>query len=86
MILTNEPGAATWPIAGATFILLHKQPKDPAATAEALKFFDWAYTKGDQLASDLAYVPLPDSLVDMIKKSWAANITGTDGKPVYAGM
>jgi len=53
--------------------------------AEALKFFDWAYKNGDQMASDLAYVPLPDNLVELIKKSWAANITGSDGKPVYAG-
>jgi phosphate transport system substrate-binding protein len=86
MILTNEPGAETWPIAGATFILVHKQPKDPAAVAEALKFFDWAYKSGDQMAGDLAYVPLPDQLVDMIKTSWAANVVGSDGKPVYAGM
>ena len=86
VLLTNEPGATSWPISAATFILIHKQPKDPAAVAEALKFFDWAYTKGDTLASDLAYVPLPDNLVALIKKSWAANITGTDGKPVYAGM
>jgi phosphate transport system substrate-binding protein len=53
--------------------------------AEALKFFDWAYKNGDGMASDLAYVPLPDSLVDLIKKSWTENITA-DGKPVYAGM
>jgi phosphate transport system substrate-binding protein len=86
MLLTNEPGAESWPISAATFILVHKKPKDPAAVAEALKFFDWAYAKGDTLASDLAYVPLPDSLVALIKKSWAANITGADGKPVYAGM
>jgi phosphate transport system substrate-binding protein len=66
---------------------MHKQPKDPAAVAEALKFFDWAYKgDGDKLAADLAYVPLPDSLVAMVKKSWSENITA-DGKPVYdAGM
>jgi phosphate transport system substrate-binding protein len=86
VILTNEPGATTWPISGATFILVHKQPKDPAAVADALKFFDWAYKSGDQMASDLGYVPLPDSLVDLIKKSWGENVTGADGKPVYAGM
>jgi phosphate transport system substrate-binding protein len=85
MLLTNEPGAGSWPISGATFILVHKQPKDPAAVAEALKFFDWAYKNGDKMAEDLAYVPLPDDLVALIKKSWAENITA-DGKPVYAGM
>ena len=55
MILTDEPGAASWPIAGATFILIHKQPQDPAAATEALKFFAWAYTKGDKMAEDLDY-------------------------------
>ncbi|GAB2176362.1 phosphate ABC transporter substrate-binding protein PstS [Dongia sp. agr-C8] len=85
MILTNEPGAESWPISGATFILVHKEPKDPAAVAEALKFFDWAYKNGDAMADELAYVPLPDSLVELIKKSWAENIT-SGGKPVYAGM
>jgi phosphate transport system substrate-binding protein len=85
MLLTNEPGAETWPISGATFILVHKEPKDPAAVAEALKFFDWAYESGDAMADELAYVPLPDGLVDLIKKSWAENITA-GGKPIYAGM
>jgi phosphate transport system substrate-binding protein len=85
MILTNEPGAEAWPISGATFIIVHKEPKDPAAVAEALKFFDWAYKNGDAMADELAYVPLPDSLVDLIKKSWSENVT-SGGKPVYAGM
>ncbi|MDQ7246522.1 phosphate ABC transporter substrate-binding protein PstS [Dongia sedimenti] len=84
LMLTNEPGAESWPISGATFILIHKQPKDPAAVAEALKFFDWAYKNGDDMANELAYVPLPDDLVTLVKKSWA-EITA-DGKPVYAGM
>jgi phosphate transport system substrate-binding protein len=84
VVLTNEPGAKTWPISGATFVLFHKQPKDPAAVAAALKFFDWSYAKGDGLADELAYVPLPDPLVALIKKSWV-NITA-GGKPVYAGM
>jgi phosphate transport system substrate-binding protein len=84
VMLTNEPGAESWPISGATFILVYKQPKDPAAVAEVLKFFDWAYKNGDQMADELAYVPLPDSLVEQIKKSWS-EITA-DGKPVYAGM
>src|SRR4051794_14632821 len=51
VILTNEPGEKTWPIAGATFILMHKKADDPAASSEALKFFDWAYSKGDQMAA-----------------------------------
>src|SRR5262249_41169316 len=59
VILTNEPGAASWPIAGATFILIHKQPGDPAAADAALKFFNWAYAKGGKMAEDLDYVPMP---------------------------
>ena len=76
VILTNQPGAGSWPITGATFILIHKQPQDPAAAAEALKFFAWAYAKGDKMAEDLDYVPMPDKVVDAIKKIWAARDQG----------
>jgi phosphate transport system substrate-binding protein len=72
VILTDQPGAGSWPIAGATFILMHKQPADPAAAAEALKFFSWAYAKGGKAAEDLDYVPLPAAVVDQIKRSWSA--------------
>ena len=81
-ILTNEPGAKTWPIAGATFILIHATPQDPAAATEALKFFRWAYQKGGEMAEQLDYVPLPKQVVSLIEKSWAADIKGADGKPL----
>ena len=84
VVLTNETGAGSWPIAGATFILMHKQPQDKAAAAEALKFFDWAFAKGDKMAQDLDYVPMPDKVVDAIKKSWSAQIKDKDGKPLFA--
>jgi phosphate transport system substrate-binding protein len=84
VILTNEPGADTWPIAGATFILMYKQPDNPAAAGEALKFFDWAYTKGGKAAEELDYVPLPAAVVTQIKKTWATEIKTADGKPVFA--
>jgi phosphate transport system substrate-binding protein len=83
VILTNQPGAATWPIAGATFILMHKQPVDPAASAEALKFFAWAYAEGGKAAEALDYVPLPAPVVAQIEKTWATEIKTADGKPVY---
>jgi phosphate transport system substrate-binding protein len=83
VILTDQPGATTWPIAGATFILMYKQPTDPAAAAEALKFFSWAYAKGDKAAEALDYVPLPDAVVKQIEKTWATEIKTADGKPVY---
>src|SRR6201993_1257437 len=56
-ILTDEPGAKSWPIASAAFILVHAAPEDPATAAEALKFFSWAYEKGGKMAEDLDYVP-----------------------------
>jgi phosphate transport system substrate-binding protein len=84
VILTDQPGADTWPIAGATFILMHKQPVDPTASAEALKFFDWAYKNGTKAAEALDYVPLPASVIAQIEKTWAEQIKGPDGKPVYA--
>ena len=83
-ILTNEPGANSWPIAGATFILIHRQPQDPVAAAEALKFFAWAYEKGDKMAQELDYVPMPDKVVSAIKKVWATQIKDAGGKALYA--
>src|SRR4029077_12608312 len=83
VILTDQPGASTWPIAGATFILMHKQPKDPAAATEALKFFAWAYDKGDKMAEDLDYVPMPAKVVGDIEKVWAAKIKDAGGKPLF---
>jgi phosphate transport system substrate-binding protein len=84
VILTDQPGAASWPIAGATFILIHKQPQDPAAAAEALKFFSWAYAKGDKMAEELDYVPMPKNVVAAIKKVWANEVKDASGKPVFA--
>ena len=83
VILTDEPGAASWPISGATFILIHKQPQDAAAATEALKFFSWGYTKGDKMAEDLDFVPMPDNVVTAIQKVWAAEIKDTSGKPLF---
>jgi phosphate transport system substrate-binding protein len=86
VVLTNEAGATSWPIAGATFILVHKQPAKPADVAEALKFFAWAYSKGDQMAMDLDYVPMPDKTVSAIQKVWAKEVRDPTGKPLFAGM
>jgi len=83
-ILTDEPGAASWPITGASFILIHRQPNDAAAVAEALKFFAWAYAKGGKLAEDLDYVPLPKNLITEIEKVWASKIRDASGKPLYS--
>ncbi len=74
VIITNAPGELSWPMASATFIIMYKQPQDPAASAAALKFFDWAYSKGDAMAEELDYVPMPDNVVGLIKKVWADQI------------
>jgi len=84
VILTDQPGAVSWPIAGATFILIHTQPRDSAAAAEALKFFSWAYKKGDKMAEDLDYVPMPDKVVSSIQKMWASEIKDASGKPLLS--
>jgi phosphate transport system substrate-binding protein len=84
LLLTDQPGDASWPIAGATFILFHKQVVDAAAAAEALKFFSWAYAKGGQMASDLDYIPMPASVVASIHKVWANEIKDANGKAVYS--
>ncbi|QWG13804.1 phosphate ABC transporter substrate-binding protein PstS [Bradyrhizobium sediminis] len=74
VILTDQPGEASWPITGATFILMHKDPADKAASGEAIKFFKWAFAKGDKMAEELDYIPMPDSVVKLIEKTWSADI------------
>ncbi|GAA3842766.1 phosphate ABC transporter substrate-binding protein PstS [[Pseudomonas] carboxydohydrogena] len=74
VILTNQPGDASWPITAATFILMHKEPTDKAASAEAIKFFKWAFEKGAKMAEDLDYIPMPASVVKQIEKTWSADI------------
>jgi phosphate transport system substrate-binding protein len=63
---------------------MHKQPRDPAAASEVLKFFAWAYAKGARMAEELDYVPLPDAVVAGVHKMWAAEIKDGSGKPLYA--
>ena len=81
-VLTDQPGKDSWPLTGATFILMHKTQDKPAQATTALKFFDWAYASGDKAAADLEYVPLPDSLKALVHKLWAAEIKDAAGKPV----
>ncbi|HEU0062089.1 MAG TPA: phosphate ABC transporter substrate-binding protein PstS [Hyphomicrobiaceae bacterium] len=83
VILANQPGATSWPMTAATWILLYKKPQDPAATAEALKFFAWSYAKGDKMADELDYVPMPDKVVSDIEKMWSSEIKDSAGKSLY---
>ena len=80
-VLTEQQGKDSWPITGATFILMHKTQDKPANAANALKFFDWAYASGDKMASDLEYVPLPDAVKALVRKQWG-DIKDASGKAV----
>jgi phosphate transport system substrate-binding protein len=84
LILTDQAGAKSWPITGASFILIYQQPSDAASVSEALKFFAWAYQDGAAMASDLDYVPLPAALIAQVKKTWSSQIT-SGGRPLWTG-
>jgi len=84
MILTDQAGQNSWPITGATFILMHKVQDNPGQAEEVFKFFAWAYANGGKMAEDLVYVPMPDNIVKLIEASWA-QIKTTSGTPVWKG-
>jgi phosphate transport system substrate-binding protein len=84
VILANQPGDASWPMTAATWILVYKAPSDAAATGEALKFFAWSYAKGQGMAKELDYVPMPANVVADIEKMWSSDIKDSSGKPVFA--
>ncbi|MBN9490455.1 MAG: phosphate ABC transporter substrate-binding protein PstS [Alphaproteobacteria bacterium] len=84
VILANQPGDVSWPMTAATWILVYKTPTDAAATGEALKFFAWSYDKGQEMAKELDYVPMPANVVTDIKTMWATDIKDSSGKPLFA--
>jgi phosphate transport system substrate-binding protein len=85
LLLTNQQGAASWPITGASFILLYKEQAKRETGVEVLKFFDWAYHRGQQMATQLDYVPVPDKVVKLVEATWASSIK-SGGKPVWTGQ
>jgi phosphate transport system substrate-binding protein len=74
LILTDQPGEKSWPIVASTFILMHKVPADKVASGEAIKFFTFAFAKGGKMAEELDYIPMPDSVVKLIEKTWSSDI------------
>lgn len=82
VVLTNEPGATSWPVTSATFILVHKVQDKPVQGKAVLSFFDWAFKSGVKSAEALDYVPLPDAVTSEIRASWK-DIKGADGKAVW---
>ena len=82
-ILTDQPGKTSWPMTGASFILMQKAQDKPDNAKQVLTFFEWAFKNGGKAAEELDYVPLPDSLVKLIQADWKANLRDTGGKPIY---
>lgn len=70
--LNDQPGAQSWPIESATFVLLPLDPKDVNQSAAVKKFFDWGFSNGDKIATDLLYIPLPAKVHDAIRAAWKA--------------
>lgn len=82
-ILTNEPGKDSWPITGATFILMHKYQQDADAARDALKFFKWAYENGDKMALELDYIPMPDNVSKLVQTYWKQNLSDSNANPIW---
>jgi len=83
VLLTDQAGKQSWPMTGASFILMHKVPAKPENAREVLRFFEWSFQNGDQMASELDYVPMPDAVVKMIQAEWKTKIKDESGKAVY---
>ncbi len=86
LILTNADGKKSWPIAGSTFILMHKTAEKEEQSKEAIKFFKWAYLKGENMANELNYVPLPSAVTKLVEKTWTAQIKTAKGTPITQGL
>ena len=81
--LIDTNGAGSWPIVSPTFILLPTNPQDATRSANVMKFFDWAYRNGGQMATELEYIPLPDQVADAVRAAWGREVKGPDGQPVW---
>ena len=83
LLLTDQAGKESWPISGASFILVHKAQEKPETGKQVLDFFAWAYANGGKMAEELAYVPMPGTVVKLVEASWASNIKDASGKPIW---
>jgi phosphate transport system substrate-binding protein len=83
LILTDQPGKQSWPIAATSFILMHRTQDKPESARQVLAFFDWSFKNGQTLAEGLDYVPFPDKVVSLIEERWKQEIKAADGKPVW---
>ena len=83
LVLTDQPGKTTWPISGASFILMHAKQTKPEVAKAVLDFFAWSYAHGGDLAEKLDYVPIPQNVVKLVETTWSEKLMGPDGKTVY---
>jgi phosphate transport system substrate-binding protein len=83
VVLTDQAGKQSWPITGVSFILMYKQQADAAKGKEVVKFFDWAFANGAKSATELDYVPLPESVIKQVQASWKQNLKDASGKALY---
>jgi phosphate transport system substrate-binding protein len=83
LMLTDQPGKSSWPMTGASFILMHKVQDKPENAREVLKFFDWSFRNGAKMADELNYVPMPDPVIKLIQSVWKSQIKDASGKAVY---
>jgi|TARA_R110002012_G_scaffold126518_2_gene278456 phosphate transport system substrate-binding protein len=83
LILGNQPGAKSWPITAASFILVHKSQDNAKTAKEVLNFFDWSFKNGSDIADKLDYVSMPKNVVGMVEKTWTADVKASDGKKIW---
>lgn len=83
VILTDQKGADSWPVTGASFILMYKKQDDAAKAKDVLKFLDWSYKNGGQMAGDLDYVAMPKSVVKLVQSVWKKQIKDSSGKAIW---
>ncbi len=83
VVLTDQPGPSAWPIAGASFVLMHKQQKSGDTGRAVLRFFDWGYRKGTVAAEALGYVPMPANVIEMVEKTWSRELTDESGRKLW---
>jgi phosphate transport system substrate-binding protein len=83
LVLTDQAGKNSWPITGASFILMHKSQADGAKGKEVLKFFDWAYKNGGAMATELDYVAMPTAVVKQVQDAWKSQLKDGSGKTVW---
>jgi len=83
LVLTDQPGADSWPITGASFILMYKKQADAGQAKEVLKFFDWCYRNGAEAARSLDYVTMPDKVAEMVRVTWTDVLRDTSGNAIW---